>query len=144
LSISLTHATISPIVRGIENVSSLLRNIEAEIRALTGRQIDRNRSWRLDRDLPEVKGKLKIAQHNLEVLADAMAEINGKRDSISEGFRASAADIEELLKQSDHIPYYVDEISGITEKINNFVVNLHKQPLQLDELYIVPYGREYP
>lgn len=144
LSLALTHAAISPIVRGIENLSGLLRDIEQEVRALTGRQIDRNRTWKLDRDLPDVQGKLEAAQRNLYALADEMADINGTRDSISEGFRASAVDIEQLLQQADDIPYYVDEISGVTEKINNFVVNLHKQPLQLDELYIVPYGQSFP
>lgn len=144
LSIALTHATISPIVRGIENLSALLREAEQDIRALTGRQIDHNRTWKLDRDLPGLTEKLETARHNLLVLADEMANINGGKDSISEGFRASSSDIDELLKQSDDIPYYVDEISSITEKINNFVVNLHKQPLQLDEIYIVPYGQELP
>jgi len=144
LSIALTHATISPIVRGIENLSALLRESEQDIRSLTGRQIDRNRTWKLDRDLPGLTEKLELAHANLIVLADEMANVNGSKDSISEGFRASASDIEELLKHADDIPYYVDEITSITEKINNFVVNLHKQPLQLDEIYIVPYGQSIP
>src|SRR5690606_7518193 len=124
--------------------SALLREAEQDIRALTGRQIDRNRTYKLERDLPDLLEKLQAAQHNLIVLADEMANVNGGKDSISEGFRASASDIEQLLKQADDIPYYVDEISSITEKINNFVVNLHKQPLQLDEIYIVPYGQAFP
>jgi len=144
LSIALTHSTVSPIVRGIENLSVLLREAEQDIRALTGRQIDRNRTWKLERDLPDLTDKLKLAQANLIILADEMAAINGNKDSISEGFRASASDIEELLKHADEIPYYVDEITSITEKINNFVVNLHKQPLQLDTIYIVPYGQSMP
>ncbi|RIX53155.1 extracellular solute-binding protein [Paenibacillus nanensis] len=144
LSISLTHASVSPIVRGIENLSALLRDIDTDLNALTSGQVDRNRTWKIDRDLPGLKGQLEQAAHNLDVLADAMTEVNGRKDSASEGFRSSAGDLRALLEIPDDIPYHVDEIASITEKINNFVVNLHKQPLQLDEIYIAPADGEFP
>lgn len=144
LSLSLTHASVSPIVRGIENLSALLRNIDSDLSAMTSGQVDRNRTWKIERDLPGLKRQLEQAAHNLDVLADALEEVNGQKDSASEGFRSSAGDLRALLEIPDDIPYHVDEIASITEKINNFVVNLHKQPLQLDEIYIVPADRDFP
>ncbi|MCR2804692.1 extracellular solute-binding protein [Paenibacillus soyae] len=144
LSIGLTHAAVSPIVRGIENLSALLRDIDRDLSRLTSGQTDRNRTWKIDRDLPGLREQLGQVAHNLDVLADAMTEVNGRKDSASEGFRSSAGDVRALLEIPDDIPYHVDEISSITEKINNFVVNLHKQPLQLDEIYIAPADQAFP
>ncbi|MFC4779036.1 extracellular solute-binding protein [Paenibacillus sp. GCM10023252] len=144
LSIGLTHAAVSPIVRGIENLSVLLRDIDQDLSALTSGQEDRNRTWKIDRDLPGLRAQLEQAAHNLEVLADAMIEVNGRKDSASEGFRSSAGDIRGLLDIPDDIPYHIEEISAITEKINSFVVNMHKQPLQLDEIYLTPVKDAFP
>ncbi|WP_020621207.1 extracellular solute-binding protein [Paenibacillus daejeonensis] len=144
LSIALTHATVSPIVRGIENLSALLRDIEQDLSSLTSGQSDRNRTWRIDRDLPGLTDQMELAAANLEVLAAEMETVNGRKDSASEGFRSSAGDLRSLLRLPDEIPYHIDEIASITEKINNFVVNMHKQPLQLDELYIAPADAELP
>jgi len=144
LSIGLTHAAVSPIVRGIENLSALLRDIDKDLSAVTSGQSDRNRTWKLDRDLPGLRDRLEQAADNLDVLADAMTEANGRKDSASEGFRLSANDLRALLRIPDDIPYHADEIASITEKINNFVVNMHKQPLQLDEIYIVPADKPFP
>lgn len=144
LSLALTHSTVSPIVRGIENLSALLRTVDQDLKSLTGGQLDRNRTWKIDRDLPDLKERLEVAAGNLDVLADEMAEVNGRKDSASEGFRSSASDIRSLLETPDDIPYHIDEITSIDEKINNFVVNLYKQPLLLDEIYIVPAEKSFP
>lgn len=144
LSMALTHSTVSPIVRGIENLSVLLRTVDQDLRSLTGGVVDRNRTWKIARDLPDLKERLEIAAANLDVLADEMAKVNGRKDSASEGFRSSAVDLRELLKKLDEIPYHIDEIASIDEKINNFVVNLYKQPLQLDEIYIAPLNKDFP
>jgi ABC-type glycerol-3-phosphate transport system substrate-binding protein len=144
LSIALTHAAVSPIVRGIENLSALLRNIEQDLSSMTSGQTDRNRTWKIDRDLPGLREQLEQAASNLDALAAGMEEVNGRKDSASEGFRSSAGDIRSLLRVPDEIPYHIDEISSITEKINNFVVNMHKQPLQLDEIFIAPSDKSFP
>ncbi|GBF72926.1 hypothetical protein PA598K_01205 [Paenibacillus sp. 598K] len=144
LSAALTHAAVSPIVRGIENLSALLRDIERDLSSLTSGLTDRNRTWRIASDLPGLTDQMAQAADNLDVLAAEMEQVNGRKDSASEGFRSSAGDLRSLLELPDEIPYHVDEIASITEKINNFVVNLHKQPLQLDEIYIVPADEPLP
>jgi len=145
LSLTLTHSTVSPIVRGIENLSFLLQSVRRDLDALTGGQIDRNRTWDIETELPGLTDKLALAAGNLEVLSDAMRLVNGRKDSVSEGFRtAAAADIRALLADPDIIPYYADEITGIEEKINQFVVNLYKQPLLIDEIHIVPADEPLP
>lgn len=144
LSMALTHSTVSPIVRGIENLSYLLQGIKRDLLSLTGGQKDMNRTWDIGRDLPDLTERLRIAAANLKVLSEAMEQANGREDSTSEGFLTSAKDIEALLNKADEIPYHLDEIGSIEEKINNFVVNLYKQPLLIDEIYIAPSGAEFP
>jgi len=144
LSMTLTHSTVSPIVRGIENLTLLLQAVQRDLTALTGGQVDLNRTWNIERELPDLTERLELAAANLDVLSDAMREVNGRKDSTSEGFRTSASDIRSLLRTVNDIPYRQEEIASIEEKINNFVVNLYKQPLLLDEIYIAPLEASFP
>lgn len=144
LSLQLTHATVSPVVRGIEQVSTLLREVQQDLLAMTGGQADRNRSWNVQRDLPDLQERLEIAADNLDVLSEMMEATNGEKDSTSEGFRTSASDLRALLGHLDEVPYHIDEIASTEGKINNFIVNLYKQPLLLDEIYIAPADKTFP
>ncbi|WP_426445541.1 extracellular solute-binding protein [Paenibacillus sp. S-38] len=144
VSMAVTHAPLKPVLIGIEELTELLRTVEDDLRSLTGGIVDRNRTWKLQQELPDLTPRLHEAAKRMVTLADSLQEINGGKDSLSQGIRTSAEDIRELLEKVDDIPYYTDELSSIKEKISGFTETLLQQPLQLDELYLAPADREFP
>ncbi|MBW7460075.1 extracellular solute-binding protein, partial [Paenibacillus sepulcri] len=80
----------------------------------------------------------------MELLSQNSVRINGNKDSISQGLETAAKDIRSILKKPEEIPYNVNEISSIREKLNLFIESLLKQPLQLDEVYISPVQTKFP
>ncbi|AFH63064.2 ABC transporter substrate-binding protein [Paenibacillus mucilaginosus K02] len=144
VSLAVTHAPLKPVLTGIEELTELLRTVEDDLRSLTGGIVDRNRTWKLQQELPDLTPRLEEAAKRMVTLGDSLQEINGGKDSISQGIRNSADDVRELLEKVDDIPYYTDQISSMKEKISGFTETLLQQPLQLDELYLAPVDREFP
>jgi ABC-type glycerol-3-phosphate transport system substrate-binding protein len=144
LSLAVTHAPVEPIIAEIDSLSQALDSVDWDLRALTGAIVDRNRTWVMERDYPKIPGSLLGLADRLELLSQKSVQINGNKDSISQGFETAAKDILSILKKPEEIPYNVDEISSIREKLNLFIESLLKQPLQLDEVYITPVLAKFP
>lgn len=144
LSIAVTGAPVKPVLIGIDELSQRLRSIDQDLRALTGGLIDRNRTWKVEQELPDLAGRLDDTAKLMDSLSGQLLQVNGSKDSIIQGFSTSAQDIRELLKKLDDVPYYADQITSINEKISNFIEQLLQQPLQLDEIYIAPLEKPFP
>ncbi|WP_256865494.1 extracellular solute-binding protein [Paenibacillus sp. 32352] len=144
LSMAVNHAPIKPVLLGIDDLSGQLRLIEQDLRLLTGGLVDRNRTWKVAEDLPDLPDRLEKAISSLLSLSAALQQINGNKDSISQGLATSAQDLRTLLGKIDDVPYYADQITSMNQKISNFIDTLLQQPLQLDEIYIAPSEERFP
>lgn len=148
LSMKVTYAPFKPIILGIEKLTDLLETVDRDLKSLTGvndkRLIDKNRTYRVEQDLPDLTIRLKEAEKQLKALAKMMEEVNGRTDNISQGFESSAQDIDKLLRKADDIPYHMDQIGSIQDKISKFIDVLLGQPLQLDEIFIAPAEKKLP
>ncbi|MZQ85292.1 extracellular solute-binding protein [Paenibacillus sp. 5J-6] len=144
VSIAVTHAPLKPILLGIDEVSLKLRAIEHDLRSLTGGLVDRNRTWKVREELPDLEGRLTQVAARLAELSKQLQQVNGGKDSSSQGLGTSSQDITKLLEKLDGIPYYSDQINLMIDKISNFIETLLQQSLQLDELYIVPVEQHFP
>nr|WP_177245923.1 extracellular solute-binding protein [Paenibacillus sp. BC26] len=144
ISLAVTHAPVEPVIAAIKSVSQELDAVDWELRALTGAVVDRNRTWIMERDYPEMPDKLQRIADRLELLSQTSVRINGNKDSVSQGMDTAAKDIRSLLKKPEEIPYNVAEIASIREKLNLFIETLLKQSLQLDEVYVAPIGADFP
>ncbi|MFH5182614.1 extracellular solute-binding protein [Paenibacillus sp. TAB 01] len=144
LSLAVTHAPLKPVLLGIDELSGQLRLIEQDLRSLTGGIVDRNRTWKVSQDLPDLQERLVKAASKMKELSGQLQAVNGDKDSISQGLDTSAQDIAQLLEKLDDIPYYADQITSMNEKISNFIETLLQQPLQLDEIYVAPLEKAFP
>jgi ABC-type glycerol-3-phosphate transport system substrate-binding protein len=144
LSMASTHAPFKGALIAIEEVLDVLRNIDQDLKSLTGGVVDKNRTWKITQELPELPESLKLVSDKMRVLSENIAQINGSRDDISESLKNSVNDIEEMLIKVDDIPYYADQIATMQEKIGTFIDKLRQQPLQLDEIYVAPVEKNFP
>ncbi|MBH5317426.1 extracellular solute-binding protein [Paenibacillus sp. GSMTC-2017] len=142
LSLAVTHAPVKSIIVDTENTIAHLDAIDWDLRTITGsnnkRTLDRNRTWTMDQDFPGLTDRIKVAAEVMEDLSARVVQVNGRTDSISQGFETSAKDLRSLLRKPEEIPYNIDEISSMREKFATFIDTLAKQSLQLDEVYIIP------
>ncbi|MEF3304552.1 extracellular solute-binding protein [Paenibacillus sp. GYB003] len=144
LSLAVTHAPVEPLIAGIESLIRTLDAIDWELRSLAGPVVDRNRTWTMERDFPGLTEKLERTAVAMEELSAQAIRVNGSKDSISQGLLATAKDIRTLLRKPEDIPYNVKEIGAMRDKFGTFIETLLKQPLQLDEIYIVPESAPMP
>ncbi|QAY65348.1 extracellular solute-binding protein [Paenibacillus protaetiae] len=150
LSLAVTQSPVKPIIIDLEKLLAHLDSIDWDLRMVTGnkansvRTLDRNRTWNMEQDFPGITDKIALAAEAMESLADRVEEANGNKDSISQGLHSSGKDLRSLLSKPEEIPYNVDQISSMREKLANFMDSLSKQALQLDEVYVVPEKAPLP
>jgi len=142
LSLAVTQSPFKPIIADLERVNAHLDAIDWDLRKIAGTSsvsaLDRNRTWVVSQDFPDMPDRLLLGAEALEDLADRVVQTNGRKDSVSQGLATAAKDLRALLARPEQIPYHVDEISSMREKLASFVDTLSKQSLQLDEIYIIP------
>lgn len=142
LSLAVTQAPVKPIIADLERANAHLDAIDWDLRKMAGtsskKTLDRNRTWIMDQDFPGMTDRLLLGAEVLEDLADRVVRANGRKDSVSQGLATAAKDLRSLLVKPEQIPYNIDEISSMREKLATFVDTLAKQSLQLDEVYVIP------
>ncbi|MCZ8515598.1 extracellular solute-binding protein [Paenibacillus filicis] len=144
LTMTVTHAPYKPMILGIEQLTDLLETVVQDLKSLTGGVDDKNRTWKIQQDLPDLPKRLNDAAAVLMKLAEQTEKANGRTDNISQGFISSAQDIQKLLSKVDDIPYHGDQIASIQTKVSGFIEQLIQQPLQLDEIYVAPVEKKFP
>ncbi|UUZ83305.1 hypothetical protein LJK88_05205 [Paenibacillus sp. P26] len=144
LSMTVTHAPYKPIILGIEQLTDLLETVVLDLKSLTGGTDDKNRTWKVAQDLPDLPKRLEEAVTRLNQLAEQTVKVNGRTDNISQGFASTAQDIKKLLSKVDDIPYHGDQIATMQTKISGYIERLVQRPLQLDEIYIAPAEKKFP
>lgn len=140
-------ATISPfqaILMEAEKAAAELRQLTAELKSLTGNVVDKNRTWKIDVDFPELPNRLQDVRERMQSMADNMLKANGRRENSVQTLLNIVRDIDSYLKYPNEIPYHMDDISALQEKIGAIGEVLTKSPLQLDQLYIVPASSSAP
>lgn len=148
LSLAVTLAPVKSTLIDLERLNAHLDAIDWDLRTVTGSNskstLDRNRTWDMAQDFPGLTDKMKLAADAMSVLSKRLVAANGNKDSISQGLDTSAKDLRSLLRKPEEIPYNVDEISSMREKLGTFIETLMKQSLQLDEVYIIPAATQPP
>lgn len=144
LTMIATTGPFQPIIVESELATAQLRELTAELKALTGNVVDKNRTWKIVEDFPELPQRLETIRAQLLMMADEMLKANGIRENVTQILLNAVRDIDSYLRYPNEIPYYMDDISGLQEKIGTIRETLIKAPLQLDQIYIVPVGANPP
>ncbi|WJH32704.1 extracellular solute-binding protein [Paenibacillus sp. CC-CFT747] len=145
-TISMT-ATVAPfqsvIIQGNRAVEAL-RQADQDIRGMTGGEVDTNRTWKVTQDFPDLPKRLEAAKAELEKMADGMLKANHRRDNTLQTMETAIQDLKDYLKNPNDIPYHMEDISNMIEKVGSLQEVLVKTPLKLDQLYLIPAGAELP
>ncbi|MFK7695625.1 extracellular solute-binding protein [Paenibacillus sp. HJGM_3] len=144
LSMTATVGPFQPIIVQGERVINLLRQVDEEIRAMNGGQVDKNRTWKVDAEFPELPKQLEEAKAQLTQMKDMMLQANKARDNTVQTMETALQDLAGYLKHPNEIPYHMDDISSMIERLGGIREVLVRSPLQLDQIYIEPAGGSLP
>jgi len=144
LSMEATVAPFQDVILQSVKATELLREVDQELRALTGGQVDKNRTWKINEEFPELPKELTQIHDVLVQMSADMLKANGRRDNTVQSIDTARLDLEDYLKYPDEIPYHMDEIASMGEKIGGIRDTLVKASLQLDQIYVVPANAQFP
>jgi len=118
-----------------------IQDIGLDIRKLIGNNFDPNRTWNIEKYMPNVVSDLKNLSDELEEEYKSLLEILGEQGRASISDMLVAADlIREIIKEPERLPFYLDVLSegaaSIAQRLSNLSLTLKEQPLGLDKIFI--------
>lgn len=144
LSLRVTHAPLKGILTELEEIDLEMLELSNNLKQLTGGVADPNRTWNANRDFPEIRDRVQVVADQIEDIAERLEKINGRKDSVTQGFVVVSDEITRLLEKPNDLPFEQDRIASMRTRMADYTADLTSQPLQLDRMYVVPYEQEAP
>ncbi|MCU6710208.1 extracellular solute-binding protein [Paenibacillus sp. J5C_2022] len=138
-------AAISQLLDGsIRALGKVSRDLTALTGGLTGNKVDMNRTWNITGDFPEIPQQLQQIRAELLTMHEMLLEANGRKDGDTQTLLTSVKDIDDMLDYPNDIPYHIESLSIVMNKMGLLRTNLLRNPLRLDRLYIAPIDVPFP
>lgn len=127
-------------------ISEHVSQFALEITKVTGSELDKNRTWRMTRYIPEIADYLKayeilIHEIRYSIQDYAPTGING---ALLSDFDKAMQFIENMAEYPDEIALYTNDLTGndnsVLVALSNFTSEILKQDFTLDAIYV--YGNE--
>ncbi|MCL2126775.1 MAG: extracellular solute-binding protein [Treponema sp.] len=125
---------LSPIARQIRDLRLLIDHLNQfaiEIKKITGKTVDRNRTWRLSEYIPEVKEYLDAYDIIFCNIISSLSQYSpkGADSSVVSPMVQAVSYLEKLRKKYDELPLYIESLSGQDASV------LQQAGVALDSLY---------
>jgi len=144
-------AEAEPINASLTTIRNLIGHINAfalDIRKITGRDIDRERTWKLTTFLPETQRNLESYKILISRLITDLSVYapNGTASSALSYLYKAVVKLDKMLEKPDELPLYLDDLysatGSVTEMLGNTLTSLNGQGLSLDGFAF--YGSKQP
>ncbi len=129
---------INPSLTTIRNLIAHINAFALDIRKITGRDIDRERTWKLTTFLPETQKNLESYKILISSLITQLAQYapNGISSSALSYLLKAVVKLDKMLEKPDELPLYLDDLysatGSVTEMLGNTLTSLNGQALSLD------------
>ena len=135
-------APIQPSLDTLQLMIDHINQFALDIRKITGKEVDRNRTWKLTSFLPETTAVLDAYQTLLEsvIMQTATYAPNGVNSSTLSYLQKALYKIMVMQEKPDELPLYLDDLysqtGSVTEMIGISLTELSNQSLSLNEISI--------
>ncbi len=144
ISMEVTLGSMESTIRVLSEAQKRLNEMYRKIIMITGVQPDPYRDYTLETDIPELLSVFSNVAEQLEQESAHLTEVTGKSGSEAALIDRLAEQLRSFVKEpytiSERLSKYRDNVSGLMEWMNS----IKAQPLELDYLYLCPYGAEKP
>jgi ABC-type glycerol-3-phosphate transport system substrate-binding protein len=148
LSMTATHAPLTPVVESLQALLSGVQDINHKIRLITGVRgtdyLDKNRDWNLTAYIPDIKERLASMSGSLQQDLAYLQKLYGNRVNGASAIRSAIDKLNKLAIDPNELPYKPEELSSIQESLSSYSIDLTKQPLMLDQIYVSAAGAKLP
>jgi len=141
LSLEVTTGIYQETIRFLQSSVKRLQEIGLEMRKLVGNNLDPNRTWDIEKYMPNVVKDLTDISNNLKNQHDKLVKIVGEKGlpSIAD-IVVSAELIENILRKPERLPFYIDVLSegasSIAQRLSELSMRLKDQPMGIDKIYV--------
>ncbi|TYB94368.1 MAG: extracellular solute-binding protein [Kosmotoga sp.] len=148
ISLEVTTGIYGTTISFLQDSVKKIQNIALDIRKLIGNNLDRNRTWDIERYMPDVINELEKISSELKIQYKKLVEVVGEKGlpSISELIVVSEL-IDNILEDSDRLPFYLDELSegaaSAVQRLSELSMRLKEQPIGLDKIYVFKGDFDY-
>ncbi|MDR1836719.1 MAG: extracellular solute-binding protein [Treponema sp.] len=131
LSVKNELSPLSRQIRGLRLLIDHLNQFAIEIKKITGKTVDRNRTWRLTEYIPEVKEYLDAYDIIFRSIIHDLSQYSpkGADSSVISPMVQAVSYLEKLRKKYDELPLYIESLSGQDASV------LQQAGAALDALY---------
>ncbi|MCQ6559093.1 extracellular solute-binding protein [Paenibacillus mendelii] len=148
LSMTVTNAPVTPIVESIQYITREVQEINRLLRLVTGVRskdnLDKNRDWNLAEQLPDIEQRLLDMKQSLEQILSYLQQLYGNDVNGAAAIRASIDKLQRLADDPNELPFKPEYLSSVQESLSSYAIELTKQPLMLDQIYISKATTELP
>jgi ABC-type glycerol-3-phosphate transport system substrate-binding protein len=139
ITLTADYEPVSMQVRKLQLLSDHINQFSLDIRKITGKEVDKNRTWRLLEYLPETESYL-VAYDTL--IKDIIEELsayapNGFRSSTLSNLQKALVKLDKMLEEPDELPLYFEDLysgsGSVNQMIGNSIETLSEQPMSLNE-----------
>ncbi len=142
------------VAQGLQDMQFLIDHINQfslEIRKITGKEVDRKRTWKLTRYLPETASFLEAYETViLGILQDLQQYApNESRSSTLSYLKKALVKLDLMQEEPDELPLYFEDLysgtGSVTQMLGDSIDRVRSQPMSLDTIYVyndTELGRE--
>ncbi len=143
ISLEVTLGEMTDIYNRLNNAVSTLGDLYLQVVMITGEVPDTNRDYELFRQIPNFNETLENAKGELEALVEDMKKLTDKRGS---QYTAAIDNMNRVIGKMLDAPYlahiYVKDFYTNYTSLCSNLNEIKKMPLAIDEIQLVPYGKE--
>ncbi|HAS72720.1 MAG TPA: ABC transporter substrate-binding protein [Clostridiales bacterium UBA8960] len=145
------RAEVEPLAQELRTLQLLIDHINQfalDIRKITGREVDKKRTWRLSEYIPETQAYLEAYDTLLKhVIENSMQYApNGYSSSTLSYLQKALVKVDKMLEKPDELPLYFEDLysgsGSVNQMIGDTITLLSEQPLTLNLMALSTDGYE--
>lgn len=142
-------AESEPVIQGWRYARLLSEHVSQfalEITKVTGAEIDKSRTWRMTKYIPEIPDYLKAYEILIQDIRYGLQQYStdGVNGALLSDFDKAMQFIEQMAEYPDEIALYTNDLTGrdnsVLVSLSNFTSEICKQDFTLDMIYITGTG----
>lgn len=140
ISLRADYAPIAEDVRIIQLVIDHINTFSLDIRKITGKEVDKNRTWQLTKYLPDTEAYLQAYDLLIKyVINETQTYAPNQAQSATLSYLQKAlVQLDKMLEKPDELPLYFEELYSGSGSVNQMLGDsmevLQEQAMSLDEL----------
>ena len=142
LSIKTELSPVARQIRGLRLLIDHLNQFAIEIKKITGKTVDRNRTWRLTEYIPETPDYLNAYDIIFRDIIQDLSQYSprGKNSSVIAPMVQAVSYLERLRKKYEELPIYIESLTGqdasVLQQAGNALDSLYNHLIKINSVYL--------